>query len=64
MLLKLSAPDTEQSLLNVCEERVSVKPNHKKKELSTQRSWYSESLATKDKFKDGKCIGPNDLSPC
>lgn len=44
MLLKQSAPKTEQSLVNVCKERVSVKPNQKKKtpEFSNQRSWGSE----------------------
>lgn len=30
MLLKQSAPKTEQSLVNVYKERVSVKPNQKK----------------------------------
>lgn len=68
MLLKQSAPKTEQSLVNVCKERVSVKPNQKKKhqkpEFSNQRSWGSDSLATKDKFEDGRFIGPNYLSPC
>lgn len=35
---KTVRPRAEQSLLNVCEGRVSVKPNQKKKELSNQRS--------------------------
>lgn len=46
MLPKQSIPKTEQSLVNVHEERASVKPNFRgreiKKELSDQRSWGSE----------------------
>lgn len=53
-----------ESLLNVSEERVSGEPNQNKSELANQRSWDRESLATKDKFKDGRCLGPNYLSPC
>lgn len=65
MLLKQSAPKTEQSLVNACKERMSVKPNQKnKRQFSNQRSWGSDSLATKDKFEDGRLIGPNYLSPC
>lgn len=67
MLLKQSAPKAEKSLLNACEGRMSAKPNKiiiiKKKELSNQRSRDSESLATEDKVKDGRYVGPNYLSP-
>lgn len=65
MLPKQSTPKTEQSLVNVHEERVRVKPNSRLGgELSDQRSWGSESLATKDKCEDGRLIGPNSSSPC
>lgn len=66
MLLKQSAPKTEQSLVNVCKERVSVKPNQKKKHQNSpiREAGVANSLATKDKFEDGRFIGPNYLSPC
>lgn len=53
-----------ESSLNVCEERVRGEPNQNQSEPSDQRSWDRKSLATKDKFKGGRCIGPNYLSPC
>lgn len=38
MLLKQSAPKTEQLLVNVCKERVSVKPNQKNKQTRILQS--------------------------
>lgn len=35
----------------------------RREELSDQKSQASK-LATKDKFKDGRFIGPNYSSPC
>lgn len=43
LLLKQSAPKTEQSLVNVCTERVSVKPNQKKKKKNNQNSPIREA---------------------
>lgn len=54
------------AVVGKCVWRKGVLNQTKKKnktEFSNQRSWGSDRLATKDKFEDGRFIGPHYLSP-